>query len=456
MRWSIIRLIALRELRDLLRDRRTVFLVIVLPILLYPGIGLAGIIMSYSLVDRTSVVGIPRNIAFPPVQVTESSSPHLIETANWFSFQPVSPLGQSCRLTGTFGLVASSRRLGDYPPLVRDGTIVADYFDNSMDRRQVSVQLLNGADRTLLDEGQLDVLVEAPADFWEQLEQCRRPALQVIGRTDDERSRLAGKRLQSVLRNWEKQLLSVRLRHWSLPENFEDPFEVRDEEQAKPLMQKATDELMNLLVRVLPFLVVMWSLAGALYPAIDLGAGEKERGTLETLLVSPSTRAEIVWGKFLAIWVSSAVTTWWNLLGLFASFSLLRVLLPVDLLRPAAWIWSTILVVPLAALFGSVCLSIGVYARSTKEGQYYLMPLVLATVLLVFIGLMPGAELTLAHSLVPITGVALLQQRLMTAASLDQAPLFYLIPVAISLAACIWLSLHWAISRFKREEVLFR
>ena len=61
-------------------------------------------------------------------------------------------------------------------------------------------------------------------------------------------------------------------------------------------------------------MLVMWSLAGALYPAIDLCAGEKERGTMETLLISPANRVEIVAGKFLAVWTLATVTAWWNLL----------------------------------------------------------------------------------------------------------------------------------------------
>ena len=62
----------------------------------------------------------------------------------------------------------------------------------------------------------------------------------------------------------------------------------------------------------------MWSLAGALYPAVDLCAGEKERGTMETLLISPASREEIVWGKFLTIWVFSAATALLNLLSMGA------------------------------------------------------------------------------------------------------------------------------------------
>ena len=71
-------------------------------------------------------------------------------------------------------------------------------------------------------------------------------------------------------------------------------------------------------------MLFIWALTGAFYPAIDLCAGEKERGTLETLLVSPAERREIVWGKLLTIMSFSIVTALLNLtsMGLTAKFIL--------------------------------------------------------------------------------------------------------------------------------------
>src|SRR5260370_2519733 len=71
-----------------------------------------------------------------------------------------------------------------------------------------------------------------------------------------------------------------------------------------------------MLAKVLPVILILWSLAGALYPAVDVCAGEKERGTMETLLISPAVREEIVWGKFRAIWVFSPATALLNLLSM--------------------------------------------------------------------------------------------------------------------------------------------
>ena len=75
---------------------------------------------------------------------------------------------------------------------------------------------------------------------------------------------------------------------------------------------------------------------------------------------------------------------------------------------------------------------------------------------LVFLTLAPGVELNQFYSMVPVTGVALLMQRLMIAPSLDQVPWLYFVPVLVPIVLYSGLALHWAIEQFKREEVLFR
>jgi sodium transport system permease protein len=115
-----------------------------------------------------------------------------------------------------------------------------------------------------------------------------------------------------------------------------------------------------------------------------------------------------------------------------------------------------VLVLPLSAFFSAICLAVGAYARSTKEGQYYLMPLFLVTMPLVFLTLAPGVELGPFYSLVPVTGVALLMQRLMGADAATPGTWLYFLPVLAPTALYSWLALRWAIEQFKREEVLFR
>src|SRR5205823_10552282 len=118
--------------------------------------------------------------------------------------------------------------------------------------------------------------------------------------------------------------------------------------------------------------------------------------------------------------------------------------LPGAAFRPAAFFWGVLLLLPLSALFSAVCLAIGAYARSSKEGQYYLMPLFFVTMPLIFLTLAPGVELNPFYSMVPVTGVALLMQRLLTQATIEH-PWFYFVSVMAPIALYSWLALRWAI-----------
>ena len=130
--------------------------------------------------------------------------------------------------------------------------------------------------------------------------------------------------------------------------------------------------------------MLVWALTGAFYPAIDLCAGEKERGTLETLLSSPAMRSEMVWGKLLAIMLFSMATSLLNLASMGVTGTLLIGQLQllggagegVAIGPPplAAMGWLVLGLVPISALFSALALAIAALARSTKEGQYYLLP----------------------------------------------------------------------------------
>src|SRR5205807_5718796 len=117
-------------------------------------------------------------------------------------------------------------------------------------------------------------------------------------------------------------------------------------ERAKSAGTKMSEGMFEMLVRLFPFMLVMWSLAGALYPAVDLCAGEKERGTMETLLITPTSREEIVAGKFLTIWVFSAATTLLNLASMGLTASHFSGVLSHEVLPPAAMFWCVLLALP--------------------------------------------------------------------------------------------------------------
>ncbi len=113
-----------------------------------------------------------------------------------------------------------------------------------------------------------------------------------------------------------------------------------------------------------------------------------------------------------------------------------------------------LLLIPLAAFFSAICLALAVLARSMKEGQYYMTPLYLVCLPLIFLTLAPGIELNLFYSLVPVTGVSLLLRALILG-DYDVARRFFL-PVLVPTIVYGVIALRWAIDQFQREDVLFR
>ncbi|HEY2838613.1 MAG TPA: CPBP family intramembrane glutamic endopeptidase, partial [Pirellulales bacterium] len=109
---------------------------------------------------------------------------------------------------------------------------------------------------------------------------------------------------------------------------------------------------------------------------------------------------------------------------------------------------------PVSALFSALCLALAAFARSSKEGQYYLMPLVLVTLPLVMLPMAPGVDLSLGNSLIPVTGIVLLL-RAMLEGNYQQA-LIYGPPVIVVTLACCLLAIRWAVDQFNSEGVLFR
>src|SRR5262249_42266781 len=219
-------------------------------------------------------------------------------------------------------------------------------------------------DRRMLDERKVDLLIVVPPDFQKRLSRGKRPAGYPNGPDRDETSKLVGAPVAAVLQRWERNLKQVRLASRGLPIDFDEPLDIRDPSTAKKA-GGGQEGLLAMVVRIFPFVLVMWSLAGALYPAVDLCAGEKERGTMGTLLISPASREEIVWGKFLAIWVFSGATALLNLLSMALTTWQFSSVLEGASFQAMALVWGVLLLLPLSAFFSALCLAVGAYARSS-------------------------------------------------------------------------------------------
>lgn len=432
MRWSVVRLIAYREARDQLRDRRTMFLILGLPLLMYPLFIGVGTLFVTMLKDKQMVVGVV-------------GAEHLPKPGPDFT-----------AVFGGPGGVAAQMK--DFPPLIVNDRFVNRYTPEDAETAAGGVLVykrVDAEDESLLTSRQVDALLIIEPGLTAKLERGEKPSIRILGREGEENSKLSVRRVTGALRKWAADVKAARFARAGLAQDFDTPIDIRDPQTGKSNEKKIADELRDMLVKVIPLLLVMWVLTGAIYPAIDMTAGEKERGTMETLLISPAERTEIVAGKFLAVTFLGFGTAVWNIMLMVGAVAVAQLFLKSPLLSLGGLAACVLASLPVAMLFAAGCLTLGVFARSTKEGNYYMVPMFFVVLPLAYWSMAPGMELDGRMSWVPITNALLLQQRLM-AVRPDPFPWQHVPAVAISMFVCIALGLWGAVRQFRREAVLFR
>lgn len=429
MRWSNVFVIVRREVRDQIRDRRTLFMIFILPVLLYPilAIGLLKLQAEFEQKARKVIVVGKEFLPEAPRLLNEQEAG--FETALF-----------DTRDEADLMKVDAKKADGPWADPARRGELA----------------------RQLIRMGEADALVLVPPDIRQKLDRVTEEEIPVFYESTHEQSQTTYLRVKEVLSRWRQSIVVARVNERKLPSTFTEPIAVKGQDVAPQEEQGG-----NVWARLFPFLIVMMSLTGAFYPAIDLCAGEKERGTMETLLISPASRGEIVMGKFLTVVLASMTTALLNILSMgltgvqmakqlgamnaAAARATETVISPPSL---ASVLWMVLLLVPLSVFFSAISVALAVLAKSMKEGQYYMTPLYLVVLPLVFLTLAPGIELNLFYSLVPITGVSLLLRALMLR-EYDVA-WRYFVPVLLPTVAYGAVALRWAVDQFHREEVLFR
>jgi len=388
-----------KELTDILRDRRTIISSILLPILLFPllilGIGaLATVVVRKATRESPTVM-----------LKGEEHAPDL------------------------------ARRLRENKRL----EVVAfrdDYVQQINDKK-------------------LRAVVEFPISFETNVRE--KPAepqtIKIFHYEGELRSQAVLRWLEAAVKDYSESVVTQRLTAARVPTEVLNAFAVEKMNVASA--EKVTG---NILGMILPYFIIILCLTGAMVPAIDLTAGEKERGTIETILASPIGRGDLVLGKFLLVLLVSIVTTALSVLS-FAGTVLIggELLAKIQKSFVLAVSGKSIavvffMVVPLAATFSALLLAISLIARSYREAQSYLGPLIFIAILPGMASMLPGVELNPGLALVPVLNVSLVAKEIFA------GQYHWNLIGLIFLSTCVWaaLALYVAVRQFHREEVLFR
>ena len=389
-----------KELTDSLRDRRTLVSMIVIPLLVFPVMMLGFSYLAVKLVGQAKK-------EVPQIMVLggEDSPKVMARLRNLDTIEIVPP--------------------------------APDYVE------QISNKKIRAA-------------VEIPKGFDAALERNEKTTIKIYMYEGEIKSSFAADRVEKFFSELREKTARDRLEARKLPVSLLKPFDIEQKNVAPP--EKVGGSLFGGLIG---YMVILLCMTGAMYPAIDLTAGEKERGTMETILCSPVERTHLVLGKFLMVLTASLASAVLSVISMGVSFLGVSKLGSLESggrspfqmsINPKAVLAVFGMVLPMAVLFAAALMTIALFAKSYKEAQSYLTPMTFLVVIPAVASLLPGVELNAKLALVPVLNTSLVSKEILTGTyHWNYIALIFLSSCAYAAAA-----MFIAVRMFQREDVLFR
>ena len=394
MNRRILRSLYKKEILDILRDKKTILMMIVVPLILYPLLFFGAMYLASSLLNSD----------------TERSY------------------------------------LMGFDESVRSDEIIA-FFQEKAPDYDYKLTYMKG-DISGLEEDIMDVFISCSISDG-------KPVFEIDYKASETASQTAAGIADKLFADYRESLRSERFKELGLDEStFMDPisFERKD-------MSSKEENTGYMLGYIVPFLMITSILMGALYPAIDTTAGEKERGTLETLLTLPVRNMELIGAKFAAtssVAVAAAILNMisMSLMGAYF-YSTMTAASDGEALNLFSYIPAVLImllcVVVFAMFASAVCLSACIFAKSFKEAQNYTTPVMLVFMICGMAGMIPSLELNNTTALIPVVNIALLISSLFKLHfDLPIIALVLLSNVAYSLLAIVLMT-----RVFSSEQILF-
>ena len=306
--------------------------------------------------------------------------------------------------------------------------------------------------RMLIQKDSLDGYLEFEPGFDQKIADMQQGRVGVYFKSTGERD-IIKRRLLNLIDDYETRLRSDRLDRLHIDEKLLEVIRLNEWNIAS-----YNERLAGILGGFLPYLFIIFCFMGCMYPAIDLAAGEKERGTLETLLTSPVKKVHILMGKFGVITLTGIFSAMISILGLYIGIRQSRDI-PKELLEIVVHLlqWRSIglllsLLIPLTTFFDSLQLALSIIAKSFKEAQNLINPLMIMVIVPAFIGLLPGMRLQTGNAWIPVLNVSL-ATRAILAGNITTG---VLIEVYGSLILLALLSVRACSVLFDHETLLYR
>ena len=379
--------LALKECRESLRDRRTLATLLLMPLIVYPLLGM--------VVQRFAVTRLETAIPEASVVIHDQLSPDdarvMLAPVTESSDKPASPANavpagtlpglDLSPLNPTTGRIQPSLRiaLGESYP--------AELIEHGLQQGAVDAAVML---RSRPTNGSADVT----------------NTIEVLYRLGDPLSEGAAEELTFRIRENRDAAVRNLLNRVGIGSAAMVP--IRQQGIATPRRTESP------LAAFVPLMLVLMTMTGAVYPAIDLTAGERERGTLELLMAAPVSRRQLLTAKFCGVFLVAVMTAIINLIAMLVTLAATgfdRVLLPQGI-GLTVLLQVLLLLIVFASFFSSVLLSVTSFARSFREAQAWLIPLMLVSLAPGILSLMPGVRLSAPLALVPLVNIVLLGREL--------------------------------------------
>lgn len=277
--------------------------------------------------------------------------------------------------------------------------------------------------------------------------------LQVYYDSTDTKATLLKERLIGILQRYTQALVAIRLQQQGVDVDVLQPFELAVSDVAPEAQKHA-----GLLALMLPMILIVWGATGGMHVAVDVTAGEKERGTLEALLAVPVSRFSLVAGKYLTVLLAAVFAQVVSLVGfavgfrLKAFFSEAAVTERLSLTWPAA-VGLLLAAVVVSALFAAVEVALCLQSRTIREAQSYQAPISFGAMLpWLLVAFVAPADLPGYLYYVPLLNSVALFRELILGIFRPE----HLVSTVVTNGVLAWLALRWAAHRFQQEGVLLR
>ncbi len=346
-----------KEFKVFLRDRRTLFMIFVVPIVFYPL--MFNVIGHFSSKNRNELKTTTFKVYFDP------SAPAALKT----------------------------------------------YFPE--DAHINVLKTVAGSPEALLQDSKLQAIVTMTNN------------LEIRYLSSERTSRAVATRLKTAAEKYRDALVTARLKKAGLSETAIHPFKI----ERKDMASKAKVSGM-FLGRILPYMIIIMLFSGAMGFGLEASTGEKEKGTIATLLVSQASRSQIVLGKLLYVVAIEFLYGVLNIVGFVVAIGLQASTIEPGMAKkageaaagsgfafsimPQTFLLLLLLILPIALIAAALIIAIGSYAKSMKEGQTLFTPFLMLFILIGIISMTAPLKIPEYYFWIPVVNTSFSMQELLT------------------------------------------